>query len=755
MQSTTNAIRMWEPRTGLQHFSFVAHDNPTSCAISSDGRQVVTSGADRLVKKWSLHARDNSSFIVNHLGFIESLDFNSDDSKLVMACSPNRDSAGMGKKQGRIWQLAKGDNELKEVAILKGFNEWIRDIQFGEDDLNVFGIGNEGGVCCWDAQTSKIVWSQQQAHSGEGTCLALSADNGIYTGGSSGEIQIRNAQGDLAKRWQAHDSAIAGIELLESLGLILSADKGSLRLWEMTTGNQVAEYVMPEDARIRQVAVSPTEPLIATGTDDGVVYLLRLSSTDVSSPQYQLQTICKLSGHSDAITGLDFHPNGERMASVSMDRSVVVWSVVSQEIALRLEPAGQNNNVLAVAFSSSGDQLAAARAFEVTVWDGSTLPNHGSTRINAGASLPEKVAWHRRQVGLCRREGNWFGAAFHYSRLLELEPDNREWVAGRCGAYARMGEYFEALQDSTTLCETEDADISDYLPHAVMLLLNNKHESYVNLCQRVVSEADWESMDRLAVNHHAWMCSVGPDSLADYAPLIHLVRGFTTDLQLRRRGGFLSALAALYLRAGRHQEAIDTTWERLETIGQIDSPYDWLVLAMAHIQLGQPNEARYWYDRATVLISPNAPPSTTNRQWRSELELRLLLKEVESELFADTGDQTQSNIVDSIRSRTERIRWNRKQFQKELQSCNRLAAEEHLNRWIQLDPKNHLPLLHRSRLLATDGDASRAPDILQSAKVDYQSAVELAGGLLLNGNGLHLQVPKIEFAGLHEFTIEA
>ncbi len=75
-----------------------------------------------------------------------------------------------------------------------------------------------------------------------------------------------------------------------------------------------------------------------------------------------------LEGHTEAIYGIDFSPNGELLASGSRDNSVRVWDVkTGKELFFSLE---HNGEVHSVAFSTDGAMLASGGADgKIRLWD--------------------------------------------------------------------------------------------------------------------------------------------------------------------------------------------------------------------------------------------------------------------------------------------------------------------------------------------------------------------------------------------------
>src|SRR5260221_504966 len=83
------------------------------------------------------------------------------------------------------------------------------------------------------------------------------------------------------------------------------------------------------------------------------------------------QATVTLKGHNAEVTSVVFSPDGKRLASGSVDRTVKVWDALSGKEQLSLK--GHTGSVYSVAFSADGKRLASA-SFDKTVkvWDAVT-----------------------------------------------------------------------------------------------------------------------------------------------------------------------------------------------------------------------------------------------------------------------------------------------------------------------------------------------------------------------------------------------
>ena len=79
------------------------------------------------------------------------------------------------------------------------------------------------------------------------------------------------------------------------------------------------------------------------------------------------ERIKTLTGHYFGVTSVVFSPNGEYLASGSLDCTIGVWSVSSEEYIKTLY--GHSSSVISVVFSPNEEYLASAsRDYTIGVW---------------------------------------------------------------------------------------------------------------------------------------------------------------------------------------------------------------------------------------------------------------------------------------------------------------------------------------------------------------------------------------------------
>ena len=182
----------------------------------------------------------------------------------------------------------------------------------------------------------------------------------------------------------------------------------------------------------------------------------------------------------------------------------------------------------------------------------------------------------------------WDKAIADYSEAIKLKPDFRGASNGLCRAYESLKQWDKVIAEKTRISELN----STFAPKSNSLawLLANCPDPKFRNATRAVELAkkavQLKATDRLGWQTLAW---------AQY-----------------RAGDSKSALAAM---------------ENVKVLGSQGDSREWFLLALAHWQLGNKDEARKWYDQAIVWMEKNQPTNEELRRFRAEAADRLGVKE--------------------------------------------------------------------------------------------------------------------------------
>jgi WD40 repeat protein/tRNA A-37 threonylcarbamoyl transferase component Bud32 len=396
------------------HRDFITH-----VAFSPDGKQVVTSSFDEMVRVWDVAAAK------------ETCSFHEEAAALSVAFSPDGLRIASGSEDHTVKLWASPGNALRTLTPIG--RSWITNAEFSPDGGRVAGGGDH--IEIWDAITGKrnmslgerlgsgygrIAWSPDRKRVALGS-IVYDATTGVADlplkdpgpkGGGSGTGTAFSRDGKfLAAVWHARSVCVWDVttgECLQNLktmpyascvtfsadgrklavgrSIQVSRQAEVLQIWDVATGKvaltpEASEGVLPG---VNGVAFSPDGKLLAAAIGS---YHYRNSRVDAEVRVWDASTgqqVCKLRGHSGCVWGVAFSPDGKRLASAGgsyMGKTpgeVKIWDMHTAQELCTLR--GHTQVVFGVSFSLDGRRLATAGRDGLKIWDGTPLAETPSSQ---------------------------------------------------------------------------------------------------------------------------------------------------------------------------------------------------------------------------------------------------------------------------------------------------------------------------------------------------------------------------------------
>ena len=149
----------------------------------------------------------------------------------------------------------------------------------------------------------------------------------------------------------------------------------TIRLWDLSQSDENPSDQKPielkdHNGRIWSVAFSPDGELLASASDDWTVRLWNLQDPDLEHPDSYI-----LRGHNTWVSSVAFSPQEGILVSGSYDRSIRLWNLnqlnwslpeSEREISTAILLEGHEQSVISVAFSPDGKTLASG-SYDKTV----------------------------------------------------------------------------------------------------------------------------------------------------------------------------------------------------------------------------------------------------------------------------------------------------------------------------------------------------------------------------------------------------
>lgn len=362
--SEDGQLKTWDLQARREHRSIMAHRRRvTDVAITLDGTQIATAGEDAIVRIWDAPTTELVHSYPGHGSAVRALAFDPDRRWIASA----GDDGTL-----RIWSLQEKRRREEPSWEHDGSVLWM---QHGEDGGFVATGGDNHSIRIWNERDGAPRVALR-GHMGAVLAVVSPDDNDILISAGA-DRTIKVWQLSTAKLLRTLGSQLAGVVAAGSLtapkgghtgpvtclaqvdgDVVLSGSKdGTLRLWNFRSGEELRIF-QGAKGLIESVAVGLAGRIIATaGTSKEIVLW------DVHTGRVQA---C-LTGHDSNVTCLALSPDGTRLFSGSLDRTIRTWDVPEGKSAVF---QGHADRVNAVAFDpQTRVVVSASHDTTVRIWD--------------------------------------------------------------------------------------------------------------------------------------------------------------------------------------------------------------------------------------------------------------------------------------------------------------------------------------------------------------------------------------------------
>ena len=369
------ASRLWELSTGDSQILRGAPDSVYDAAFSPEGRYLATGSSDGTVRLFDVRAR-NHRVLFTAPGPLRAL-VRSPDGRRLVTMGPERtlrllDTAGgaplleerghslmvpafsadgrwlvSGGSDGRI-HLREGSSGRTE-RVLEGHGRAITALAFSRDGRWLASADEGGEVRRWELA------------SGEGRTLGRHEGKVLrLTFSPGGERLASVGQDKTARVWESgsgegrvllgHEDTVLSVSFSpDGTKLVTGSRDHTLRFWDLESGR--SQRLDASGGGVEEVLFSPDGALVAIRSMKDPRIQLRDGRTG------ELRSV--LRGHTGDVLDLAFSPDGTRLASASVDKSVMIRDLASGE-ARRLQ--GHAGYVTGVEFLPDGRTLVSSGA---------------------------------------------------------------------------------------------------------------------------------------------------------------------------------------------------------------------------------------------------------------------------------------------------------------------------------------------------------------------------------------------------------
>jgi WD40 repeat protein/energy-coupling factor transporter ATP-binding protein EcfA2 len=264
------------------------------------------------------------------------------------------------KKEDELW----GGSKLAQVLELRQDSTFNQVLRGFSPTANQFIDASEGKR---DRQRRKVI-TRMAGFSAITLILALIAFISYLDATKqriSAELKTMVAKSELLAADGNHfEALIASLEAarkLEQTPFMFNSDDRTLvtASLQQVIGD-VKEYNRLEGHtyNVTSVSFSPTEPIIASASQDGTVQLWNQNGTHWKT----------LAGHSDVVNGVSFSEDGKTIASASGDGTIRLWTTKGIPISFEQQKQ-QFSKFNSINLSSTGEIVTASNNGTISIWN--------------------------------------------------------------------------------------------------------------------------------------------------------------------------------------------------------------------------------------------------------------------------------------------------------------------------------------------------------------------------------------------------
>jgi WD40 repeat protein len=272
--------------------------------FTSDGKTLITTGMDNLIKLWSVGDWSLRNTITGHSKSANTLDLNPGESILA---------SGSSDHTVRLWSFPDGDPQ----QTFEHRKQTVAAVLFTTDGKLLASGWYGGYVAVWSLDDNEQILSIK-ANDRHVNSLDISQDNTIMaTSGIGDVIRLWNLpSGEPAGELSGHKSAVWSLTFIEGGSTLLSMGyERDVVLWDMETLKEIKRFSI-EGEDPRGVVVSPDESLAAVPMQ-GQVELRQMAD-------WSLEETLPVS--SKVVHAAAFSPDGITIVASGGDGKLRVWS---------------------------------------------------------------------------------------------------------------------------------------------------------------------------------------------------------------------------------------------------------------------------------------------------------------------------------------------------------------------------------------------------------------------------------------------
>jgi WD40 repeat protein len=357
--SADRTLKVWDLPTGRLVATLEGHaDAVLACAVTPDGRRAISGSADRTLKVWDLPSGRVTATLEGHAGWVRACAVTPDGRRAISASDD---------RTLELWDLRAG----RRIATLAGHTDWITACAIAPDGRRAISASDDRTLKVWDLETGRVLATLEGHASWVHACAVTPDGRRVVSGSDDRTLKVWDLEtGRVLASFEAHTTAVRACAVLPDGRRAISASvDGTLKIWDLDAGRLAATLEGHADAVVA-CAVTPDGRRVISGSDDGT---LKIWDPDAGREVAAIEgraagaRACALTpddrrvvtafddgalevrdldtgrvaatrqAHAAAVRACAVTPDGRRVVSASSDRTLKVWDLASGRLVATLD----------------------------------------------------------------------------------------------------------------------------------------------------------------------------------------------------------------------------------------------------------------------------------------------------------------------------------------------------------------------------------------------------------------------------------
>ncbi|NVJ05735.1 hypothetical protein HUW63_10895 [Myxococcus sp. AM001] len=398
-----------------------------ACAVTEDGRRVVSASSDNTLKIWETETGRELATLRGHERWVRTCAVTK-DGQLVVSASDDGTLKVWKVETGQLqasWSGHEGSRILSCVLTA--------------DEKRVVSASSDKTLKVWDVKTGRQLGCWQGHEGGVWACAVTRDGQRVVSASSDGTLKVWHAEtGRELHTWKGHEGAIRACAILpDGCRLVSASSDGTLKLWELETGRELASW-HGHESEVRTCAVTGNGQQLISASSDGTLKLWEVKTG---------QELTSWKGHDDGVWGCAATGDGTRVVSASEDKTLKVWDVKQgRELTSR---TGHRGKVLACAVAPDGRSVMSISSDGMLKeWELETGRELTSRRVHEGEVLTCAVTGDGQRVAIAPYVGTLKIQEVKTGRELASYQGHDGWMRS-CAVTADGQRVVSAFSDGT------------------------------------------------------------------------------------------------------------------------------------------------------------------------------------------------------------------------------------------------------------------------------------------------------------------